>query len=234
LSAKETSVFFSSITPHLIIHCAAFVPSSLHEYHDSSLSKNNTLLLRNVMDASTCPIMYISSMTVYGSSLKVIRRECEPSNPESEYGRSKLLGETTLQEHQRDSLAIRIPGLFGGSRKNGLIYNNISQLNQGITPSLPTEPLLWAAMNVEDAANSIVKIAKKHSFSGFEVINIGYQDCYSLNALVNIYRELFNYPIQYTIEHPVFQFDLTKLKKIGAMPNIGLFSAIKKYKGQIC
>lgn len=234
LSNCETSDFFSGINANLIIHCAAFVPSSMEEYHDISLSENNTLLLSNILRVTSCPVIYISSMTVYGPSKEVIRRESEQANPQTEYANSKFLGEQLLRGNGRDSVAIRIPGLFGQNRKSGLIHNNITQLNQSIIPSLPDTPLLWAAMDVQDAAKSIVTIANNYRFNGFEPINVGYRDCYSLNLLVDIYCGLFDFRIKYELEHPKFKFNLSKLEQIGAVPKIELSSAIKKYKGQIC
>jgi nucleoside-diphosphate-sugar epimerase len=234
MSRCETSDFFSSIDAHLIIHCAAFVPTSLEEYHDTSLSENNALLLSNILQATSCPVIYISSMTIYGPSQNIIRTESEEPNPQSEYAKSKFLGEQLLHKDGRDCAAIRIPGLFGESRKNGLIFNNIIQLMNSTKLSLPDSPLLWAAMDVQDAAISIVAITKKYHFNGFEAINVGYRDCYSVNLLVDIYSELFDYPIEYDIVHPEFKFDLSKLEKIDAVPKVNLSFAIKKYKGQIC
>lgn len=233
-SRQEVSDFFSTINVKLIIHCAAFVPSLLEEYQDVFLSKKNTLLLENILYATTCPIIYISSMTVYGPSKEASRKESELLNPQSEYAKSKSAGEELLQADGRDSLAIRLPGLFGESRNSGLIYNNVTQLAHSIKPSFPSEPLLWAAMDVHDAAISIVIIIEKFNFSGFEAINIGYRDCYSLNLLVDIYSKLFNYPIEYEIEHPKFKFDLSKVDKVGAVPAVDLFSAIKRYKDRVC
>ncbi|WP_448546859.1 NAD-dependent epimerase/dehydratase family protein [Thalassotalea fusca] len=224
----------SNLNAELIIHCAAFVPKSLLEYESETLTEKNILLIDNLLDSTDCPIVYISSMTVYGSNGVTLKKESESPYPESAYAQSKYQGELCLKRSERNALSIRIPGLFGDGRASGLIYNNLKKASQGAELSLPDKPLLWAAMDVEDAAQSIVKIIKQYRFNGFDIINLGYSDAYSINKLVDIVNQLFNGKFSYDVVHPEFQFELTKLKELKANPEVVLFDAIQKYKGKIC
>ena len=231
-SLLQTKNYFDAVPAKLIIHCAAFVPESLAEYNDRALSKNNSVMLKNILEVTSCPIIYISSMTVYGPSSEVIREESQQPNPQSAYASSKYQGEELLKAYKRDSLALRIPGLFGKKRCSGLIHNNIQHLLQSTAPVLPEKPTLWAAMDVKDAAYSIIKIVNNYTFSGFDAINIGYDETYSINKLIDIYNDIEDIEIDYSITHPEFKFNLNKLKKLNAMSNSTLSMAIIKLINQ--
>ena len=121
----EVKSILPLINPTIVVHCAAFVPKKTEEYNSFILSKNNILMLNNLLFYTDCPIFFISSMTVYGNSKKIIRTEDEVCHPLNIYGKSKLNCEHLLKNIGRDSLAIRIPGLFGGERKTGLVANTL-------------------------------------------------------------------------------------------------------------
>lgn len=233
-SLAQTKSYFTAVQASLIIHCAAFVPTTLDEYEDKALSKNNSLILKNVLEVTSCPIIYISSMTIYGPTSNIVKEETEQPNPQSAYAFSKYQSEKYLKASRRDSLAIRIPGLFGENRISGLIYNNTRQLLQSKELTLPEQPILWAAMDVKDAAYCIVKIVNNYLFNGFDVINVGYDETYSLNKLVDIYNDIEGIKINYPIKHPEFKFNLNKLSKLNALPKSTLLSAIIKLRSQLC
>jgi nucleoside-diphosphate-sugar epimerase len=105
---------------------------------------------------------------------------------------------------------------------------------QSTAPVLPEKPTLWAAMDVKDAAYSIIKIVNNYTFNGFEVINVGYDETYSINKLIDIYNDIEDIEIEinYSITHPEFKFNLHKLKKLNAMSNSTLSAAIIKLINQ--
>ena len=104
-------------------------------------------------------------------------------NPLSAYGHGKMRAEFFLLKADRPSLSVRIPGLYGSNRNNGLVYNLIHSLKENITPVLPLRPLLWAGMDVSDAAEIILIICHL-DWSNLSVINVGYKDKYSINKFV--------------------------------------------------
>ena len=65
-SVKE---LIDGIEPDCIIHCAAIVPKKMSDYNDDIHNKSNELMTQNIVSTSSCPIIYLSSMTVYGLSL---------------------------------------------------------------------------------------------------------------------------------------------------------------------
>jgi nucleoside-diphosphate-sugar epimerase len=182
--------------------------------------------------SSKVPLVYISSMTVYGNSKNIVRCESDAGSPESPYGVSKYEGELLLKEDGRDSLSIRIPGLFGEGRDSGLVNNILMNLSSEEDLELPKSPILWAAMDVKDAAKVIIRLVKNSAFKGYTPINVGYSEIYSINRLLAIYERIFHISIAYEINHPDFRFDLTLLKKFKVISNGNLKVALMNLKSR--
>ena len=232
LNESEVEVMIRDIKPDCIIHAAAFVPSSLWEYNDERASKSSLAMFKNLLDASECPVILISSMTVYGYEHSYPVSEDMSVEPVTFYAKGKREAERLLLSDGRPSLTVRIPGLFGLPRKCGLVYNLIKSFQaQEVTLDLPTEPIIWAAMHVDDAAESISKLVTT-PLTGSEIINIGYRDGQSISLLVEMLSSIYNKKINYTVSHPPFEFDLSKMAGRGIMPRLNLRDAIVKFGAQ--
>ncbi len=233
LNSKENVEYLINLAkPDLIVHSAAFVPKTLEDYKNLESSSLNRKMLENILMSSKVPLVYISSMTVYGNSKNIVRCESDAGSPESPYGASKYEGELLLKEDGRDSLSIRIPGLFGEGRGSGLVNNILMNLSSEEDLELPKSPILWAAMDVKDAAKVIIQLVKNSAFEGYTPINVGYSEIYSINRLLAIYESIFHLSIEYEINHPDFRFDLTLLKKFKAISNGNLKAALMNLKSR--
>lgn len=215
----EVKGMLEHVKPDLILHAAAFVPKTLSDYESDSSAKN-VMMVENILKHSTAKFINISSMTVYGSTGKVIRSELDNVAPETVYGESKFNVEKLLKKERLSSLSIRIPGLFGQERRSGLVFNVFEALYSRKTPSLPDTPLLWAAMDVNDAAEAVVNVALSWPFeeSKHKAINVGYRGIFSINSFLEIAEQLFNTTIPYNVVHPQFEFDLALLDSLNATP----------------
>lgn len=215
----EVKGMLEHVKPDLILHAAAFVPKTLSDYESDS-SAQNVMIVENILKHSTAKFINISSMTVYGSTGKVVRSELDSVAPETAYGKSKFQVEALLKNKRFSSLSIRIPGLFGKERRSGLVFNVFEALHSKKQPSLPETSLLWAAMDVDDAAEAIVNVALSWSFNECEhnAINVGYRGIFSINSFLEIAEQLFNTTIPYDVVHPQFEFDLALLDSLNATP----------------
>jgi len=229
-SEYEVATLINKFSPDLVVHCAAFVPKTVKEYESETPSFRNKIMLKNILNATRVPLIYISSMTVYGPSKNIIRREIDAGAPESSYGASKYEGELLLKEDGRDALSIRIPGLFGKERGDGLVVNTIRSLCNNEQPNLPKSTILWAAMDVEDAAKIIAELSVNISFHGYTPINVGYFGVYSINRFLSICEGIFKKTIEYEMIHPEFEFDLTLLRKFNVASTNNLKIALTKLK----
>ena len=220
-----------NVLPDVILHTAAFVPKTKSDY-ENDLSNANLLMVKNLLAHSNAIFINISSMTVYGLSDKVIRAESDDTDPQSAYGKSKLKIEEFLLNNKSMSISIRIPGLFGFERKTGLIYNILKSLSNDEHLVLPTEPLLWSAMDVSDVANSIHRVMQAFANDKYSsnVINVAYPDILSINKLVNTCEDIFEKRIPYSVEHPDFAFCMDNLEEINAVPENSFKDSLLKLK----
>ncbi|WP_186400630.1 NAD(P)-dependent oxidoreductase [Stappia sp. P2PMeth1] len=213
--APQLARLMDRMRPDKVIHCAWETPQSLTEYQDDTAATRGLAMVDNLLAATQAPILYVSSMTVYGSQNPfVARREEDAGQPESAYGRAKWAAEQRLRGSGRAGFAVRLPGLFGGGRCNGLIWNLLSALMRGDRLKLPRQPLLWAAMDVRDAARAFPTLCDAPLRSAVP-INIGYNDVYSISRLVALLGELTGRAAICDTPHPDFAFDLTRAHALG-------------------
>jgi len=228
---KEVNKLISNSNPEIIIHCAATVPKKKVDYN-KSIYQDDLIMLSNIISESSCPIFFISSMTVYGNYLDKPALEKDSLKPISSYAKMKLKCENLLKSSKRAGFAIRIPGLFGLPRKSGIIYNTLYSLKYKKDIKLPDYPLLWASMHIDDAILSISKLVE-NNINNFQSINVGYSEKYSINLLVQKINRIFNKNIEYDIVHPTFKFDLNQAKLHGIEPLNSLETAINTFYKQI-
>lgn len=227
LNREAVCRLFAEKNPDQIVHAAACVPQALSEYNDASFADQNLRMIENILSGSSAEFVFVSSMTVYGAQDNVLRVEGDAGGPLSDYGESKLRGELLLREAKVEGFAVRIPGLFGGGRCDGLVANLVSSLKSGTEPDLPGMPILWAAMSVTDAARSIARLVEAPA-AGFEPINIAYGDTYSINQLVETVSRNLGRFVDYSVNHPDFRFDLRLAKSMGVAPRSGLAAALQE------
>jgi nucleoside-diphosphate-sugar epimerase len=226
---QDVEFLINSVNPDIIVHAAAYVPKDEKGYFNKKKNSLNLLMLSHLIEEnlSNVKIVYISSMTVYGDNKKGVSNENDFCFPASEYARNKLEGERLLLSSFNNFAIVRIPGLFGKERREGLVMNLIKSTLNNNKLSLPKKPTMWAAMEVGDAAQAIVKLIQSFALlKKQEVINIGYDEVYSINRLIKLHNEISGVYLECEITHPKFIFDLTKLKQISGLPSRGLKDAM--------
>lgn len=213
--------------PRVVVHCAAAVPRNAGGYDDAEAGADSVRMVRNLVDAGVANIVFASSMTVYAPSEPGPLRE-ERADPQSAYGRAKLEAEGILTAATDcTAVVLRLPGLFGPPRRNGLVYALCEAIRKGRTPTLPAEPLMWSAMHVDDAACTMVRAALRPPGPGF-VANVGYAGALSVSLLVQRLREIAGAQIAYDVPHPPFEVDLGTLKSTLGLPQGDLESRLSE------
>lgn len=214
-----------TLAPSMIVHCAWESPKAASAYDDAEASERGVVMLDNLLTATPAPVLFISSMTVYGPrNVSRTYREEDAGEPETAYARSKWEAEQHLYSAGREGFAVRLPGLFGGGRRSGLVWNLLHSLIQGRSPQLPAQPILWAAMDVRDAAVAVTRLCEVAPRPASPV-NIGYRDMYSVSRLVTMLDELTGRTTASDVVHPDFAFDLSRAEALGAAPSQYLRSA---------
>lgn len=116
--AAATLSKVKEIQPTVIFHCAAYTAVDKAEDEGKELDeKINVEGTRNVAEAAKAvgaKLVYISTDYVFDGTKKEGLYQPEyPTNPQSEYGRTKLLGEQAVQEILTDYYIIRTSWVFG-------------------------------------------------------------------------------------------------------------------------
>lgn len=228
-SKKDVAQLIKAAEPDCILHCAAHVPKTPEEYDRKKVFSVNIEMLRNIMECSECPLFFVSSMTVYGDSCGKVVKESHRKSPSSEYAKSKLACEDLFEKSGRAGFTIRLPGLFGLPRRGGIVFNLLHALKHGYSVNLPENPLVWAAMDVHDAATSIGCLLEAGSPQGYQELNIGYRGEQSINILLQHAVELSGRVLlDYPVKHPAFEYDLKNAERYGIVPSISFFNALKR------
>lgn len=213
----EVRAMITAVRPDRVIHCAAHVPQIQTEYRDANRANESLCMLENLLAASSCTVVFISSMTVYGSAQGRPVQEDSAGEPQSAYGEGKWQAERLLRTHNRPTLAVRIPGLFGPARRSGLIYNLLHALKHGAAlPKLPDSPVLWAAMHVSDAAAGVIKLAQA-TIDNHQAINFGYRGKFAIDHFLTMTTGMFGQKFSYELKHPEFEFDLSRADALGVV-----------------
>ena len=231
--ASAVARMMDRVFPDCIIHCAAYVPKTIEAYNDRNGADAGYRMLENVLNSSDCPVVFVSSMTVYGAVREQPIVESDAGDPVSAYGKSKWQAELRLKADGRPALAVRIPGLFGPARRSGLVHNVVSALkHRHAEPQLPEVAVLWAAMHVEDAAECIVKLAGLPMHE-FEAVHVGYPGAYSIDSFVALACDIFGGHIEYVVKQPRFEFDLSRAESRDSLPGNSFRGALVKFGDQL-
>lgn len=143
----------------------------------SSLLENNVHALEdflNTLRSRSPRVLYFSSMAVYGAH-RGEARESDATSPINPYGISKVRAEECLRAYGR-SVILRVPGVFGGDRRGGLLYHVREKARANMAITVRTDGLpAWEAIEVEDLCRQTSEFLQNYDWaSSWEVFNVGY------------------------------------------------------------
>ncbi len=132
--------FFDKNKPELVYHCAAYTAVDKAEDEGKALNeKINVEGTRNVANAAArvgATLVYISTDYVFNGDLSV-GQEWEvdaPADPQSEYGRTKRLGELAVEESGVKFYTIRTAWVFGNYGHNFVFtMQNLAKTHDTLT-----------------------------------------------------------------------------------------------------
>lgn len=140
----------------------------------------NTFLKRLFKFQDKAITMFVSSMTVYDPQTTSPVGEDARLSPIHDYGLSKLIGENIfnyyVSRHDSCGVVLRIPGVFGGSRKSGYIFNLIKKMENNEPVEIDSAGLgYWETINLNDLVEIFVEFIKKYpARNKVEIFNLGY------------------------------------------------------------
>ncbi len=143
-------------------------------------------------------IIYTSSMTVYGTDNVLPVKEDGVLNPLSTYGLSKVLGETILKFHCQSTttkgVVLRIPGIYGGNRTSGFIYNTAQKCKKNESIAIDSSSLgYWETIHINDLSVSINEFIQNYDWkNNFNIFNISYGTKTDFIDCASIIKETLN------------------------------------------
>jgi nucleoside-diphosphate-sugar epimerase len=180
-----TQALLERTAPSVVVHCAAGVPKSASAYDDAGAAEASAAMTKTLARHARCPIVFASSMTVYGTHPSCPVTEDAELQPDSAYARGKVTAERLLSDRQMaGDAALRLPGLFGLPRRSGLLYNAAKAFLTGGRFDVDVPKTSWAAMSVDDAAEYLVKAALGPSVGSGQAVNVGYDGEFSVPSAV--------------------------------------------------
>lgn len=121
---KETECAIVSISPDVVVHCAAWTAVDLAEDEENvekvrSINVGGTKNIANACKKIDCKMIYISTDYVFdGEGDNPWDADCKEYNPINVYGQSKLDGEKAVVAALDKYFVVRIAWVFGKNGKN--------------------------------------------------------------------------------------------------------------------
>jgi nucleoside-diphosphate-sugar epimerase len=128
----------------------------------------------------TSKIIYISSMTVYSPGNQLPVAENGAIAPVNTYGLSKYMAECMTSFLCTNSnimgVILRLPGIYGGDKRSGFIYNTVNNLKNGKHIQISTQNLVfWETIHVDDLCFMIENFIVKYKWvQKIDVYNVCY------------------------------------------------------------
>jgi nucleoside-diphosphate-sugar epimerase len=125
-------------------------------------------------------IIYISSMTVYSPNNQLPVSECGVIAPVNTYGLSKYIAECMTSFFCTNSnimgAILRLPGIYGGDKRGGFIYNTLNNLKHDKPFEISTTNLIfWETIHVDDLCFMIKNFVKEYKWvQKIDVYNVCY------------------------------------------------------------
>ena len=161
--------------PDTVFHFAAHLPSTANP----DFIKVNVIGTNNLLDAcyrkGVKNFIYASSMSVYSAPPEYLPVDEEhPTQPDEDYGRTKLIGELLCKCYSRvmRAVVIRFSSVFGQGDNSRVAYHFMKSALEGVTIQIDGDGSQSSDfIYVDDAVKGAI-LAREQGRSG-EVYNIG-------------------------------------------------------------
>lgn len=185
-NSKSVNKLYNIVQPSLVIHTAI----------DSKLKPNlniNIMMMKNLIKYFKCPIIYISSVSVYsGLKQNYLSEKINKYILDTKYSLVKKKCEDTLLSRKfKNDLCIRMPGLFSNNRKDGIIFHLINKFrNKDYKINFFNLDKQWQCIHKKHFELYFIKILKM-KLNHVNVLNVGYKDSISVTKMIKILNSKF-------------------------------------------
>ena len=168
----KVNSYILSINPDIIINCAAFTKVDLCEDEVELAYKVNSIGPKNLAiccEKVNAKLVHISTDYVFDGN-KNIYREDDITNPQSVYGKSKLLGEQYVQSFCSKYFIIRTAWLYGDGNNFVKTMLKLSESNNEINV---VNDQIGTPTSTKDLAEVILKLIHTENYGLYHGTNKG-------------------------------------------------------------
>jgi nucleoside-diphosphate-sugar epimerase len=185
-----------------LIHCAAETPARCPD--PAVLYDTNMQAARNVFEralsAKARAVVFMSSMSVYGTiSVPVVTEETVPQSPDS-YGRSKKDAEDLLKacvaRGLPSGLAIRLPGTVGKGSHDNFLSGALARVLAGDTVQISNPDALFNNIVYVGHLAQFLSRWIVHPRAGYAVTNLAAAEPMPVRDLIGLLFKCANKPLQ--------------------------------------
>jgi nucleoside-diphosphate-sugar epimerase len=186
----------------------------------------------------TAKIIYISSMTVYSPNNQIPVIESGAIAPVNTYGLSKYIAECMTSffctNYNITGAILRLPGIYGGDKRGGFIYNTMINLKHDKPVEISTKDLIfWETIHVDDLCFMIKNFIREYKWAQkIDVYNVCYgreTDFYDTFEFIKTHINKQEATISETVKGYIpFYLSNEKLKKIITVKE-DYFGKLKQY-----
>ena len=184
LDQKKTIKKLNEYKDYILLHCAGYVPKNFKNYNNKNNVKN-VIITKNILKSEIRNIYYVSTLAIFNKNINVTEKKIKITKNHNFYCKTKIQSENLLLNSKKKIKILRIPALFGGERKNGLIFSCIKNLKKKSKFKIKNEYPLWIGIHINDITKIIFEfISKKNSKKS--IINLTYKKNYNLNQVIQM------------------------------------------------
>lgn len=178
----------------IIINSAAIIKAKSNKFQSlikmcvENIKIQNNLINEVALNSETKIFIFLSSISVYKSQNKNKQiSENDQLNFNDFYSLSKIYGENMLEVISKKTrirgISLRLAGVHGIGRTNGVIYNHIKNCLNNEVIEINEPNSLFRLCFIEDINEAINLILKKGNKNKYSLYNLAGEESYSLKVL---------------------------------------------------
>lgn len=213
-----------------VINLASFVPKKKEQYY-SEENKINDIITYNIVNIFNCELIHLSTLAIFeGTSTPIIDENTKIKKIYSNYSLSKYNSENIIiNNYSHPYFILRIPGIFGGDRKSGLIYNAIKNNLSGKKSKVESIVKNWSSMYIDDFLE-ILNQSNNMTLKDRMIINVNYEKQLSIYEILNIIsKSIIKKEVYPKINKNIVKYKTNNFLKIFNYPKNTLEQSLVKY-----
>lgn len=231
---SQIKTFLNQIDINRCIILSAVIAYDKKVDFNDELFRTNLIGLNNLLSLldNKVKVIYFSSMTVYDENAILPVKENSKLLPLHAYGLSKVYAEQLISFYDFESIIIRIPGIYGGDRKNGLIYNTIQKMLKNVDIEFDIANLrYWETMHIDDMLDMFSKLLENYKYQKkSDIFNISYGEITDICETVYFIRKILKSNSKINIKKQYKDFCLSNKKVLKFVnPPIRYKERLKSY-----